>query len=151
MTTFQATGAYVAAQGLSDLFKICLQNDDVQDFDTRQDQIPFGTSELPHENVLEGLYNMKLQGSDQLQTVLALYKQEMNRDKVTPSYQRLRTMVRQRIDPTIRTRTFQSPEWKIWDGSVGQVSQRKKRQRGKNSGRMLSVESNWTMFKGRLL
>ena len=31
---FRATGA----QGLSDLFKIRLQNDDVQDFDTRWDQ-----------------------------------------------------------------------------------------------------------------
>ena len=51
---FQATGAYDAAQGLSDLFNICFQNDDVQDFDTRWDQILLGTSELPHENVLEG-------------------------------------------------------------------------------------------------
>ena len=36
---FQATGAYDAAQGLSYLFNICLQNDDVQDFDTRRDHI----------------------------------------------------------------------------------------------------------------
>ena len=32
---FRATGAYEAVQGLSDLFKIRLQNDAVQDFDTR--------------------------------------------------------------------------------------------------------------------
>ena len=31
---FQSTGAYDTAQGLSDLFNICLKNDDVQDFDT---------------------------------------------------------------------------------------------------------------------
>ena len=30
---FRATGAYEAVQGLSDLFRIRLQNDDVQDFD----------------------------------------------------------------------------------------------------------------------
>ena len=47
----QATGAYDAAQGLSGLFNICLQNDDVQDFDTRWDQILRGTTELLHENV----------------------------------------------------------------------------------------------------
>ena len=34
---FRATGAYEALQGLSDLFKKRLQNDDVQDFDTRWD------------------------------------------------------------------------------------------------------------------
>ena len=31
----RATGAYDAAKGLSDLFNVRLQNDDVQDFDTR--------------------------------------------------------------------------------------------------------------------
>ena len=63
-----------------------LQSGDVQDFDTRLDQILFGTSELPHEK--EGLHKMKLQGSDQLQTVSALYNQELNREKVAPSYQK---------------------------------------------------------------
>ena len=64
----QSTGAYDAAQGLSDLFIICIRNDDVQDFDTRWEQILEGTSEMPPENVLEGLCRNRLQGSEQLQT-----------------------------------------------------------------------------------
>ena len=35
---FRATRAHEAVQGLSDLFNIRLQNDDVQDSDTRWDQ-----------------------------------------------------------------------------------------------------------------
>ena len=104
----QASGAYDAARGLADLFIFCLQNDDVQDSDTRWDQILFGTSELPHENVLEGLYKMRLQGSEQLQTVLALYNHEKNRDTATPSCQRLRTMVRQHVGQMIGTRNFKA-------------------------------------------
>ena len=50
---FPTTGA-----GLSDLFNICLQNDDVQGFDRRGDQILLGTSEMPPESVLEGLYKI---------------------------------------------------------------------------------------------
>ena len=50
---FQSTGVYDTAQGLSDLFSICSQDDDVQDFDTRWDQILSGTSEMPPENILE--------------------------------------------------------------------------------------------------
>ena len=69
---FQSTGAYDAAQGLSDLFNICLQ-DVVQDFDSRWDQILLGTSEMPPENVPEGLHRNKLQGSEQLQTSIAVY------------------------------------------------------------------------------
>ena len=61
---YQANGAHEAVQGLSDLFNIFLQNDDVQEFDKRWDQILIGTSALPHENVLEGFNKMKLQGSN---------------------------------------------------------------------------------------
>ena len=39
---FQSTGAYDTAHGLSDLFSICLKDDDVQDFDSRWDQIKSG-------------------------------------------------------------------------------------------------------------
>ena len=35
-----------------------------------------------------------------------MYNQELNRDEIAPSYQKLRTMVRQHIDQTIRTRNF---------------------------------------------
>ena len=86
---FQATGAYDAAQRLSDLFNICLHNDDLQDFDTRLDQVQLTTSGIPEENVFEGLYKMKLQGSAQHQTALAVYDQGMNRDRVLQSYQKI--------------------------------------------------------------
>ena len=56
---FRATGAYDAAQGLSDLFNICLHNDAVQDFDARWDQSLLTASEIPTENVLEGLYKLQ--------------------------------------------------------------------------------------------
>ena len=69
---FHSTGAYHEAQGLSDLLNICLQNDNVQDFDTRWDNMLLATSLMPPENVLEGLYKNKLQCSKQLQTVFAL-------------------------------------------------------------------------------
>ena len=57
---FQSTGAYDIAQGLSGLFSICLQDDDVQDFDTRWDQILSGTTEMPPEKVLEGLLQERI-------------------------------------------------------------------------------------------
>ena len=67
---FHETGAYDAVQGLSDLFIIRSQKDDVQDFDVRWDQALLSASETPIEMVLEGLYKSKLQDSGQLQTVI---------------------------------------------------------------------------------
>ena len=44
---FRATEAYEAVQGLSDLFSVRLQNDDVQDFDVRWDQALLSASDMP--------------------------------------------------------------------------------------------------------
>ena len=60
---FRATGGYEAVQGLFDPFKKRLQNDDVQDFDTRWDQAPLAASEIPTEMVVEGLFTqLKIAG-----------------------------------------------------------------------------------------
>ena len=49
------------------------------------------------ENVLEGLYRNRWQGSEHNLTVFAMYNQELSRDRVAPSSQKLRSMVRQHI------------------------------------------------------
>ena len=146
---FQATGAYDTAQGLSDLFSICLQDDDVQDFDIRWHQILLGTSEMPPENVLEGLCKNRLQGSEQLQTVFTMYNRELNRDKVTPSYHKLRNMVRQHIDHTIRTRNFRARNESIETGVV--VKSHKGRNVSDNCARLQSLKCNWTVFERETL
>ena len=72
---FRARRACEAVQGLSTLFAISLQNDDVQDFDVRWDHASLSGSEMPSDMILEGLYKSKLDGSVQLQTVMASYDQ----------------------------------------------------------------------------
>ena len=81
---FRATGAYEAVQGLSDLFSIRLQNDDVQDFDVRWDQALLSASEIPTDVILEGLYKSKF-------SQLASYDQKTVRNNGQTSYLRLKT------------------------------------------------------------
>ena len=102
----RAIGAYEAVQGHSDLFNFRLQNDDVQDFDTRWEQALLSASEIPTELVLEGLFKSKVLDSVQLQTVLALYEQENIRNIEQPNCARLKTSVRRHIDQTMRTRNL---------------------------------------------
>ena len=78
----------------TDLFSISLHGDDFQDFDTRLDQVPLSTKELPKDSILENLCKMRIRESVQLQTVSR------------PIYQKLKTMVRRHIDQMIRTRNF---------------------------------------------
>ena len=115
---FRATGVEKAVQGLSDLFNIRLQNDDIQDFDTRWDHALLAASEIPTEIVLEGLYKSELQDSVQLQTVLALYARDNIRNNEPPSYSRLKTTVRRHIDQTMMTRNFRARNEIVDRGAV---------------------------------
>ena len=74
----------------------------LRDFVTRWDQALTSVSEVPKENVLESLYKRKIQ------TVLAMYEEEIHRDRAMPSYRRLKTMVRRHIDQLIKTRNHRA-------------------------------------------
>ena len=115
---FRATGADEAIQGLSDLFSIRLQNDDVQDFDVQRDQALLSASDMPSDVILEGLYKSKLQDSVQLQTVLALYGQETVRNNGQTSYLRQITSVKLHLDQMMRTRNFRVRNEVVERGTV---------------------------------
>ena len=72
----------------SDLFSITLDGNDIQDFDSRWKEVLSTTSEVPNDKILESLYKMRTRVSDQLQTVLAMYEQEINQHLSKPSYQK---------------------------------------------------------------
>ena len=101
--------------------------------------------------VLEGLYKSKLQDSVQLQTELALYEQENVRNNEKPSYSRLKTSARRHIDQTMRTRNFRARNERVESEAETKSQKEKNSQLGEESGIMLSVESNWTVFERRLL
>ena len=54
------------------------------------DQILVETSEMPPENVLEGLCENRLHGSEQNQTVFSMYNMELRRDRVVNAIRKLK-------------------------------------------------------------
>ena len=115
---FRATRAGAAVQGLSDLFRKRLQNDDVQDFGVRWNQALLSASDMPSDMILEGLYKSKLQNSVQLQTVVALYDQEAVRNKGKPNESHLKRSVKVHICQMMRTRNFRVRHEIVERGSV---------------------------------
>ena len=75
---FRVIGAREIVLDFTDLFSSTLHGDDIQDFDTRWDQALPPTGEVHHHAILESLFVMRRRGSDQFQTVLAMYEQEIN-------------------------------------------------------------------------
>ena len=79
---FRATGANEAVHGVSDLFTISLQNDDVQDFDVKRDHGLLSVSEMPSDMILERLYKSTIQDSVHLGFVRSRNRSKQWTDKL---------------------------------------------------------------------
>ena len=66
-------GAMILSKTTPDLFTIVLRNDDIQEFGSKWDGILLSMTKIPHDNILEGLYKLRIRESEKLKTVLELY------------------------------------------------------------------------------
>ena len=75
---FPVTGAHDTVLDYVDLFTISLRNDDVQEFDTRWDEILLSMTKILSDGLLESLYKLRIRESAQLKAVLELYDIEIH-------------------------------------------------------------------------
>ena len=61
---------------------------------------------IPPDDILEGLYKLRIRESEKLKTVLELYDLEIHQKKLGSDYHRLKTMVKRSIDQEIRNNNF---------------------------------------------
>ena len=103
---FRVTGANDSVENYAELFTVVLRNDDIQEFDSKWDGILLSMTKIPHDDILEGLYKLRIRESEKLKTVLELYDLETHQKKLEPDYHRLKTMVKRSIEQDIRNRNF---------------------------------------------
>ena len=103
---FRVTGFDSSVENYTDLFTIALRNGDIQEFDSKWDGILLSMTKIPPDDILEGLYKLRIRESDKLKTVLELYDLETHQKKLGPDYHRLKTMVKRSIEQEIRNKNF---------------------------------------------
>ena len=103
---FRVTGAHDSVENYADLITIALRNDDIQEFDSKWDGILLSMTKIPHDDILEGLYKLRIRESEKLKTVLELYDLEIHQKKAGLDYHRLKTMVKRIIEQDIRNKNF---------------------------------------------
>ena len=69
---FRVIGAHDPVSDYADLFSVTLHDDNVQEFDTRWDEVLHSMSKIPSDDILESLYKLRIRESAQLKTVLEL-------------------------------------------------------------------------------
>ena len=75
---FRVTGANDSVENYADLFTIGLLNGDTQEFDAKWDGILLSMTKIPPDDILEGLYKLRIRESEKLKTVLELYDLEIH-------------------------------------------------------------------------
>ena len=95
---FRVTRTDDSVENYTDLFTIVLRNDDFQEFDSKWDGILLSLTKIPPDDILEGLYELRIRESDKLKTVLELYDLETHQKKIGPDYHRSKTMVKRSIE-----------------------------------------------------
>ena len=105
---FWVTGANDSVENYANLFTIVLRNDDIQEFDSKWDEIPLSMTQIPSDDILEGLYKLRIRESEKLKTVLELYNMEIHQKKAGPDYHRLKTMVKRSIEQNLRIKNFEA-------------------------------------------
>ena len=63
-------------------------------------------TKIPPDDILEGLYKLRIRESEKLKTVLELYDLETHQKKLGPDYHRLKAMVKRCIEQEIRNKNF---------------------------------------------
>ena len=141
----RVTGANDSVENYVDLFTIGLRNDDIQEFDSKWDGILLSMTKIPPDDILEGLYKLRIRESEKLKTVLELYDLETHQKKAGPDYHRLKTMVKRSIEQDIRNKNFGAKHGNYEKKRHGQESGNKTAC-SKNSWRLLAMGSQRAVF-----
>ena len=57
---FRVTGTHDSVENYADLFTIAFRNDDIQEFDSKLDGILLSMTKIPPDDILEGLYKLRI-------------------------------------------------------------------------------------------
>ena len=78
------------------IYNHVLRDDDFQEFDSKWDGILLSMTKIPSDDILVGLYKLRIRESEKLKTVLELYDLEIHQKRLGPDYHRLKTMVKKK-------------------------------------------------------
>ena len=104
---FRVAGARDTVLDDADLFSVTPHDYNLQEFDTRWDEVILSMTKILSDDILESLYKLRTRESDQFKPVLELYDMEIRQKKSMPNYQKLKTMVKRRKDQKLRLRNFE--------------------------------------------
>ena len=107
-------------------------------------------TKIPPDDILEGLYKLRIRESEKLKTVLELYDLEIHQKKAGPHYHRLKTMVKRSIEQNLRMKNFDARNGNF-ETSAAVKNQRVKQREQRSLGDCWQWKANGQCSKRRQL
>ena len=107
-------------------------------------------TKIPPDDILEGLYKLRIRESEKLKTALELYDLETHQKKFEPDNHRLKTMVKRSIEQEIRNKNFGARSGNFEKNAVVK-NQGTKTACTKNSWRLLAMGNQRAVCERRQL
>ena len=104
-------------------------------------------TKILHDEILEGLYKLRIRESEKLKTVLELYDLEIHQKKAGLDYHRLKTMVKRSIEQNLRKKNFEARNGNFETSAVIK-NQRVKQREQRILGDCWQWETNGQCVKG---
>ena len=103
-------------------------------------------TKIPPDDILEGLYTLRIRESEKFKTVLELYNMEIHHKKAGPDYHRLKTMVKRSIEQSLRIKNFEARNGNFETSAV--VKNRTKQREQRSLGYCWQWKANGQCSKG---
>ena len=132
--------------GLRWFFSVTLHDDNVQDFDTRWDEVLLSMSKVPSDDFLESLCNLRIRESAQLKTVLELYDMEIHQKNIDAQLSKIEDNGEEEYRSETSITKFWRQTRENWNRSSGQESKGIK-WRWRRKRYLLSVERKRPVFE----
>ena len=106
---FRVTGANDSVENYADLlllvFEMMIFRNSIL---SRTEFYLLSVTKIPPDDILEGLYKLRIRESEKLQTALELYDLETHQKKAGPDYHRLKTTVKRSIEQGLKMKNFEA-------------------------------------------
>ena len=104
-------------------------------------------TKISSDDILEGLYKLRIRESEKLKTELELYNMEIHPKEAGPDYHRLKTMMKRSIEQNLRIKNLEARNGNYERNAV--VKNQETKQRGqKTLGDWWQLKANGQCVKG---
>ena len=105
-------------------------------------------TKISFDDILEGLYKLRIRESEKLNTVFELYDLEIHQKKAGPDCHRLKTMVKRSIEQDMRNKNVGGARNGHFERNAVVKNQGTKQREQRTLGDCWQWKSNWQCSKG---